>query len=355
MDVPADGNCLFYACISKLQNCSTFTIELASNMRNYLMDYLLFHASGPSVSSNLDSLTWSDLVMHHVSEIQTESRQSPFPDMLLFLLLHTMLITWDLLMWIDASMQTHQNYVWSLAVTPWILQFFRLTLAALSIMLWIKNLMVIQTTLKKYCQFAIKWHSLSTHHHQRSTLFCYQWHTDQLSFFQWWMLQNGCFDCHGSVIPGWFCNWSNWGWGVVIHNWRINFKLILLGVQWWFKFFDFFGVNISRAVQLHLGGFLWKCIRWSFCCPCNYSGGNQRSHYQWFGFSLWVEVTHYFLFSVLSLSPLLSYPSFFVILEARCSDCWGKQYATHDPTYTLQFTTISSSNISKKHSPLQLI
>jgi hypothetical protein len=93
MDVPADGNCLFYACISKLQNCSTFTIELASNMRNYLMDYLLFHASGPSVSSNLDSLTWSDLVMHHVSEIQTESRQSPFPDMLLFLLLHTMLIT----------------------------------------------------------------------------------------------------------------------------------------------------------------------------------------------------------------------------------------------------------------------
>jgi hypothetical protein len=45
MDVPADRNCLFYACISKLQNCSTFTIEQASNMRNYLMDYLLFYAS----------------------------------------------------------------------------------------------------------------------------------------------------------------------------------------------------------------------------------------------------------------------------------------------------------------------
>ena len=43
MDGPGDGNCLFYACISKLQNCPTFTIEQANNMRNYLMDYL--HAS----------------------------------------------------------------------------------------------------------------------------------------------------------------------------------------------------------------------------------------------------------------------------------------------------------------------
>jgi hypothetical protein len=42
MDVPGDGNCLFYACISKLQNCLTFTIEQANNMWNYLMDYLLF-------------------------------------------------------------------------------------------------------------------------------------------------------------------------------------------------------------------------------------------------------------------------------------------------------------------------
>ncbi len=116
-----------------------------------------------------------------------------------------------------------------------------------------------------------------------------------------------------------------------------------------------FGVNIWRVVQLHSGGFLWKWIQWSFCCPCNYSGGNQQSHYQWFGFSLWVEVTHSFLFSFLSLSPLLSNPSFFVILEATCSNCWRKQYATHDPTYTLQFTTISLSNIRKKHSPLQLV
>ena len=41
MDICGDGgNCLFYACISKLQNCLTFTIEQASNVRNYLMDYL---------------------------------------------------------------------------------------------------------------------------------------------------------------------------------------------------------------------------------------------------------------------------------------------------------------------------
>ncbi len=46
MDVPGDGNCLFYACISKLQNCTTFTIEKAStNTRNYVLDYLLLHCS----------------------------------------------------------------------------------------------------------------------------------------------------------------------------------------------------------------------------------------------------------------------------------------------------------------------
>jgi hypothetical protein len=80
MDVPGDENCLFYAFISKLQNCSTLTIEQASNinMRNYLMDYLLFHADIPSVSGNSDDLTWSDLAMHYASEIQTKLRQTPF-------------------------------------------------------------------------------------------------------------------------------------------------------------------------------------------------------------------------------------------------------------------------------------
>jgi hypothetical protein len=76
MDVPSDGNCLFYACISKLQNCSTFTIEQASNMRNYLMDYLLFHASNPSGDSM--SLTWCTLAMMHASEIQSELRHKGF-------------------------------------------------------------------------------------------------------------------------------------------------------------------------------------------------------------------------------------------------------------------------------------
>ncbi len=85
-------------------------------------------------------------IMHLKSKLNWD--KNPFPDMLLFLLLRTMLITWDLPMWIDASMQMHRNYVWSLAVTPWILQFIRLTLAALGIMLWINNFMAIQTTLK---------------------------------------------------------------------------------------------------------------------------------------------------------------------------------------------------------------
>ncbi len=46
---------------------------------------------------------------------------------------------------------------------------------------------------------------------------------------------------------------------------------------------------------------------------------------------------------------------FFCILEATCFNCWCNQYATLNPTYILQFTTISSSNIRKRHSPLQLV
>ena len=60
-------------------------------------------------------------------------------------------------------------------------------------------------------------------------------------------------------------------------------------------------------------------------------------------------------FSILS-SSFLSNPTFLLFLEeATCSNCWHKQYATHDPTYTLQFTTISLSNIRRNLSPLQLI
>jgi hypothetical protein len=42
------------------------------------MDYLLLHASDPSVSGNLGSLTWNDLAMLHASGVQTELRQKPF-------------------------------------------------------------------------------------------------------------------------------------------------------------------------------------------------------------------------------------------------------------------------------------
>jgi hypothetical protein len=42
------------------------------------MDYLLSHADNPSVSGNLDSLTWRRLAMFYASGIQTELRQKPF-------------------------------------------------------------------------------------------------------------------------------------------------------------------------------------------------------------------------------------------------------------------------------------
>jgi hypothetical protein len=76
MDVPGDGNCLFYACISQHQNCTTFTIEQASIMRNNLMDYLLLHAD--DLSGNSMSLTWHTLAMMHASEIQSELRHKGF-------------------------------------------------------------------------------------------------------------------------------------------------------------------------------------------------------------------------------------------------------------------------------------
>jgi len=78
MDVPSDGNCLFYACISKLQDCTTFTIDQASNTRNFVMNYLLRHANDPSVSGDPDSMTLNDLAMLHASDVQSELRRMPF-------------------------------------------------------------------------------------------------------------------------------------------------------------------------------------------------------------------------------------------------------------------------------------
>jgi hypothetical protein len=76
MDVPGDRNCLLYGCISKLQNCTTFTIEQARTMGNILMDYPLLHADEPS--GDLGSLIWQDLAMMHAPEIENEMRRKAF-------------------------------------------------------------------------------------------------------------------------------------------------------------------------------------------------------------------------------------------------------------------------------------
>jgi hypothetical protein len=76
MDVPGDRNCLLYACISKLQNCTTFTIKQARTMRNNQMDYLLLHADEPS--GDLGSLIWRDLAMMHAPKIENEMRRKAF-------------------------------------------------------------------------------------------------------------------------------------------------------------------------------------------------------------------------------------------------------------------------------------
>ncbi len=76
MDVLGEGSCLFYACISQLQSCTSFTIEQVSIMMNNLMDYLLLHAD--NLSGNSMSLTWLTLAMMHASEIQSELRHKGF-------------------------------------------------------------------------------------------------------------------------------------------------------------------------------------------------------------------------------------------------------------------------------------
>jgi hypothetical protein len=76
MDVPGDRSCLFYACISQLQSCMSFTNEQESIMRNNLMDYLLLHAD--DLSGNSMSLTWRTLAMINASEIQSELKHMGF-------------------------------------------------------------------------------------------------------------------------------------------------------------------------------------------------------------------------------------------------------------------------------------
>jgi hypothetical protein len=80
MNVPGDGNCLLHACTSKLQNLFNicdFTIQQAINMRNFLMDHLLSHASNQTASG----MTLSELAMLRASEIESELKKNLLPVM----------------------------------------------------------------------------------------------------------------------------------------------------------------------------------------------------------------------------------------------------------------------------------
>ena len=72
MNPPGDGNCLFIACISQLQNCSiqVVTINEAQIMRNDLMDFLLEHAN--HIAGGL--MSYEALAMLHASDIEREVR-----------------------------------------------------------------------------------------------------------------------------------------------------------------------------------------------------------------------------------------------------------------------------------------
>ena len=68
MNPPGDGNCLFIACISQLQNCSiqVVTTNEAQAVRNDLMDFLLKHAN--HIAGGL--MSNESLAMLHASDIQ---------------------------------------------------------------------------------------------------------------------------------------------------------------------------------------------------------------------------------------------------------------------------------------------
>ena len=68
MNPPGDGNCLFIACISQLQNCSIQVVKTnkARIMRNGLMDFLLEHAN--HIAGGL--MSYEALAMLHASDIE---------------------------------------------------------------------------------------------------------------------------------------------------------------------------------------------------------------------------------------------------------------------------------------------
>jgi hypothetical protein len=76
MNPPSDGNCIFIACISQLQNCSiqVVTTDKARTMRNDLMDFLLEHAN--HIAGGL--MSYGALSMLHASDIEREVRLKIF-------------------------------------------------------------------------------------------------------------------------------------------------------------------------------------------------------------------------------------------------------------------------------------
>ncbi len=76
MNPPGDGNCLFLAFISQLQNCSiqVVTTNKSQIMRNDLMDFLLEHAN--HIAGGL--MSYETLAMLHASDIEREVRVKIF-------------------------------------------------------------------------------------------------------------------------------------------------------------------------------------------------------------------------------------------------------------------------------------
>ncbi len=76
MNPPSDGNCLFIACISQLQNCSIQVVSTneARLIRNYLMDFLLEHAN--HIAGGL--MSYEAWAMLHASDIERKVRLKIF-------------------------------------------------------------------------------------------------------------------------------------------------------------------------------------------------------------------------------------------------------------------------------------
>ena len=79
MNSPRDGNSLFQACISKLQNCSIQVVRTndARTMRYDLMEFHIDEADNLAIdyeAENLEtvSLVWVDFAMLYSSDIEEE-------------------------------------------------------------------------------------------------------------------------------------------------------------------------------------------------------------------------------------------------------------------------------------------